>query len=108
MEPTLRPGDWLLVDPSAYVARPPYVGELVVARDPRSPGRWLVKRVAAVTAGGELHLVGDHPAHRQESALERVPHELVVGRPWLRYWPLTRFGRIGWAAALTAEPGDRA
>jgi hypothetical protein len=108
MEPTLRAGDWLLVDPSAYIDRPPGVGELVVARDPRSPARWLVKRVAAVAADGELHLVGDHPAHRSESGLERVPHEFVVGRPWLRYWPLTRFGRIGSAAGPAAEVSDRA
>ncbi|HUG47062.1 MAG TPA: S26 family signal peptidase [Candidatus Limnocylindria bacterium] len=93
MEPTLRAGDWLLVDPLAYGRRTPQVGELIVARDPRLPARWLVKRVAAVDRQGRLTLAGDHPSHRQDD-LPAVERQFVVGRPWLRYWPPGRIGRL--------------
>ena len=94
MEPTLADGDWLLVDPLAYSARFPRVGELVVITDPRDEGRLLVKRVATVTDDGVASLVGDHPAHADEQDLGEVDPDAVVGRPWLRYWPFERFGPI--------------
>lgn len=95
MEPTLRAGDWLLVDPQAYARRPPASGELVVVRDPRAEERWLVKRVAAVRNDGPLALAGDHAGHAGEAALAEVAASLVIGRPWLRYWPPQRWGRVG-------------
>ena len=96
MEPTLRDGDWLLVDPEAYARRPPRSGELVVARDPRSADRVLVKRVAAVeNYGATLGLAGDHPAHAEDgTAGVSVAASSVLGRPWFRYWPSERFGRV--------------
>jgi nickel-type superoxide dismutase maturation protease len=93
MEPTLRAGDWLLVDPQAYRRRNPQAGALVVVRDPRQPERWLVKRVTSVDRDARLSLAGDHPAHASE-ALPPVEPDLVVGRPWLRYWPPDRVGRL--------------
>ncbi len=93
MEPTLRAGDWLLVDPLAYAARSPQAGELIVARDPRAEERWLVKRVAGVAVDGSVSLSGDHPAHAADD-LPPVPHSHLIGRPWLRYWPPARLGRL--------------
>ncbi|MDQ3938410.1 MAG: S26 family signal peptidase [Chloroflexota bacterium] len=96
MEPTLRAGDWLLVDPLAYRIHRPRAGELVVAADPRLPSRWLIKRVAAATGDGKLVLVGDHPRHAIDGGGDplRVEPAALLGRPWLRYWPLSRFGRL--------------
>ena len=51
MVPTLRPGDRLLVDPSAFHERLPAVGDLVVLVDPEEASRWLVKRVVGVGPG---------------------------------------------------------
>lgn len=94
MEPTLRDGDWLLVDPAAYALRLPEPGELVVAHDPRAPDRLIVKRVALQVDGG-LSLAGDHPAHAEEAAdIGPVRPEAIVGRPWLRYWPPRRAGLL--------------
>jgi nickel-type superoxide dismutase maturation protease len=94
MEPTLHDGDWLLVDPDAYRDRLPAAGELVVAHDPRAAERLVVKRVATARADG-LMLAGDHPAHALESEwLGPVTREAIVGRPWLRYWPVNRAGLI--------------
>jgi nickel-type superoxide dismutase maturation protease len=95
MEPTLHNGDWLLVDPDAYLLRSPRPGELVVVRDPRASERLLVKRVAKVEAAGGFLVGGDHPAHATDvRTIGLVAGSTVVGRPWLRYWPPERFGPV--------------
>ncbi len=95
MEPTLFAGDWLLVDPGAYQRRPPRAGELAVARDPRSANRVIVKRVIASEADQRLTLAGDHPAHADDAErIGAVEQSAVLGRPWFRYWPPSRLGRV--------------
>jgi nickel-type superoxide dismutase maturation protease len=95
MAPVLLPGDWLLVDPEGYRRRAPRAGELVVVPDPRGRDRLLVKRVAAVTSDGRLELAGDDPDRSTDSrTFGPADPELVVGRPWARYWPPRRVGRI--------------
>jgi phage repressor protein C with HTH and peptisase S24 domain len=95
MEPTLRDGDWLLVDPDAYVHRRPRPGELIVAHDPRAAGRVIVKRVATVEGAEFLHVAGDHPAHVEDViSIGALLPSAVIGRPWFRYRPLDRFGPI--------------
>ena len=97
MRPTLRPGDWLLADPEAYADVAPRVGDLVLVPDPRQPRRLLVKRVAEVHDGGrELFVAGDaHDASTDSRAFGSVASSTVEGRPWFRYWPPRRLGRIG-------------
>jgi nickel-type superoxide dismutase maturation protease len=95
MEPALEPGDWLLVDPDAYRGRAPAPGELVLAPDPREPGRLLVKRVASIDVDGHLELLGDAPAASTDSRhFGMIDPAGVRGRPWFRYWPLGRVGTI--------------
>ena len=95
MEPTLREGDWLLVDPDAYRSRSPRPGELIVAHDPRAEGRVIVKRVATVEADERLSIAGDHPAHALDAGLMGpLVASAVIGRPWFRYWPPDRIGPI--------------
>ena len=96
MRPTLEPGDWLLVDPEAYRDVPPKVGDLVLVPDPREPSRLLVKRVAEVhDAGRELFVTGDkHDASSDSRSFGSVSTETLGGRPWFRYWPLGRVGRV--------------
>jgi len=95
MAPTLLPGDWLLVDPKAFrSASAPRVGELVLHHDPRDPDRLLIKRVGAVEAG-RLVVHGDAPdASTDSRTFGAVDPALVVGRPWFRYWPPSRLGRL--------------
>jgi nickel-type superoxide dismutase maturation protease len=91
MAPTLRPGEWLLVDPLAYRDAAPAVGDIVVAPDPREPDRLLVKRVATVAADGSLELRGDAPdASTDSRTFGPLPSSAVTGRAWARYWPLRR------------------
>jgi nickel-type superoxide dismutase maturation protease len=96
MAPALEPGDWLLVDPDAYARVPPAAGELVLMADPREPGRLLVKRVAEVHDDGRALLVQGDAADESTDwrAFGPVETSAVEGRPWFRYRPLRRFGRV--------------
>lgn len=94
MEPTVRAGDWLLVDPDAWVDHSPGPGDLVLAPDPREDDRLLIKRVASVDPDGSLRLAGDDPDHSTDSrAFGPVDPASVAGAPWFRYWPPRR---VGW------------
>ena len=93
MEPTFRDGDWLLV---RRLRRPPRRGEVVVASDPREPGRLLVKRVHAVTNAG-VSVRGDHAdpdASTDSRQFGPIPGSAVLGHAVLRYAPLRRFGLV--------------
>jgi phage repressor protein C with HTH and peptisase S24 domain len=106
MEPTLRPGDWLLVWRGLGPVRPgsagpadmgtgnpgsggrPRIepGQLVIARHPDRPDLLLVKRAARRVPGG-WWLESDNPAaHAVDSrSFGAVRPELIEGRVLLRY-----------------------
>jgi nickel-type superoxide dismutase maturation protease len=86
MQPTLEPGDRLLVVRTRRVRG----GDLVAVADPRYPGRLLMKRVAAVQ-GGWVELRGDNPAASTDSReFGAVPVSEVRGRAVRRYAPSDR------------------
>jgi signal peptidase I len=114
MEPTIREGDWLLVDPTT--TRWPRRGSVVVFHEPDS-GALAIKRIAGlpgtrvpfhvgylVLADDEAWLLADADTTRTfEAGLGEpvdsnrygpVPVALLVGRVWFRYAPLRRLGRI--------------
>ncbi len=74
----------------------PVPGDLVLVPDPREPARLLVKRVSEVHDGGrELFVTGDARDRSTDSrAFGSVGTTTVEGRPWFRYWPLRRLGRV--------------
>ncbi len=107
MLPSIRPGDWLLVDPT--VTRWPRRGSVVLFRDPLDDGL-SIKRVGArpgerVAFGGgflelapdEAWLVADATPALAEAAgfgapidstrFGPVPVSALVGRAWFRYGP---------------------
>jgi signal peptidase I len=115
MEPGIREGDWLLVDPTTD--RWPRRGSIVAFHEPDS-GALSVKRVAGTPGDrvpfrdGYLELADDEawlladasPAKTGEAGLGApfdsrsfgpVPVALLVGRVWFRYAPLRRIGRLG-------------
>jgi nickel-type superoxide dismutase maturation protease len=93
MEPTLRPGDWLLVRRAVRPGRPVRVrpGQIVIATHPGNPGMLLVKRVAWPERGG-WWLAADNPAAGgvDSGKLGAIPAGLIEGRVVWRYWPLRR------------------
>ena len=89
MAPTLLPGDRLVAVPMASTRS----GQIVAARDPRSPDRLLVKRIRAVAPDG-IDLRGDRPEASTDSRhFGPVPSALIVGTVIYRYHPP---GRAGW------------
>jgi hypothetical protein len=105
MLPSLRPGDFLLLDPTTR--RWPRRGSVVVIREPGSDVL-AIKRIAArggdhvAIDGGLVHLdadeawlLGDAPGVSVDSrAYGPVDADRIVARAWLRYWPLRRIGRV--------------
>jgi nickel-type superoxide dismutase maturation protease len=84
MEPTLRPGDWLLVRRTRRV-RP---GQVVLARHPERPGMLLVKRAGHLLPAG-WWLVSDNPeavGAVDSRSFGPVPATLIEGRVLGRYW----------------------
>jgi signal peptidase I len=70
----------------------PYLYATVVGGEPEATeadpdlGTWSVPE-------GELFLMGDHRANSADSrAFGTVPVDNVIGRAWLRYWPIETFG----------------
>jgi hypothetical protein len=67
----------------------------VLVADPRSPDRLLVKRVGSVSAEGAIEVVGDARwASTDSRAFGPVDGSAVLGRPFFRYWPPRRLGRV--------------
>lgn len=103
MAPTLLPGDRLIV-----VRLAPRTGDVVLAADPRDPGRELVKRVANIDAFG-VTLRGDNLAASTDArAFGAIPADRVRWRAVLRYWPLRRAGPIPAAPPFLDEGGEDA
>ncbi len=103
MAPTLLPGDRLLV--ARLPARP---GDVVVAADPRDPGRELVKRVVALDAFG-VTLRGDNPALSTDARdFGAIRADGIGWRVVGRYWPLERAGRLAAAPPIDDEGGEAA
>jgi signal peptidase I len=105
MEPALRSGDWLLIDPT--VRAWPRRGAIVVFREPVS-GLLAVKRVAArpgdrvrISEGwlrlgpDQAWLIGDNT----ESSIDSrrygpVQLDALLGRAWFCYYPVGRIGPL--------------
>ena len=96
MAPTLLPGEWLVVERRTYMRRPPRVGEIVLAADPREPSRELIKRISAVDPRSKLvELTGDSPdASTDSRTFGELPTHTIRWRVVARYYPLGRIGRL--------------
>lgn len=85
MRPTLKPGDYVLVNRWAFRFHPPSPGDLVVVQDPQEPARFLVKRVSERTPTGAIRLAGDNEGTSRDSrAFGPVAMDRIIGKVWLR------------------------
>ncbi len=82
MQPTLQPGDRLIVLRWSRAR----AGDLVVLRDPAYPERLLVKRVAGRTADGSYVVEADNANVGSDTRhLGPLAHDLLVGKVVWRY-----------------------
>lgn len=91
MEPTLRPGDWLLVWRGLRRSRPLRIrpGQIVIAQHPARGDLLLVKRATGLEPGGWF-LESDNATAAgvvDSWSFGPVPAGLIRGRMLLRYWP---------------------
>lgn len=85
MEPSLHPGDYVLVSRWAYRRRDPQSGDIVVLRNPEAPGQFLVKRVMSGDRLIGFFVLGDNGARSRDSRqFGMVPRHLIVGKVRLR------------------------
>ena len=85
MQPLLKAGDEVLVDPGAYRRSDPQVGEIVVARHPSRTDVRLIKRVAAVV-NNRYVLKGDNPAESTDSrSFGPVSAQHILGKVTHRF-----------------------
>jgi signal peptidase I len=124
MEPVIREGDWLLVDPTTD--RWPRRGSIVAFLEPDG-GALSIKRIAGGPGDrvpfrdGYLELADDEAwlladATPEETAAAGygepidsrsygpVPVALLVGRVWFRYAPLRRIGRPDHRVVAERDP----
>ncbi len=95
MLPTLRPGDFVIVDTRPHRSWTPGSGDIVLARDPRERERTLVKRVSRCEDGGAAWLLGDNPGSSADSrTFGALPPEYILGEVRWRYWPLNSGPRL--------------
>ena len=81
MQPTLLPGDMVLVDPRAFRMSGPLVGDIVLARHPYERDVSIIKRVADITLEGRLVLHSDNPRVGSDSRqFGTISQERLIGR----------------------------
>jgi signal peptidase I len=91
MQPTLRPGDRLLV--SGWL--PVRVGDVVVYRESAGGSASGVKRVAAILGADGLDVRGDNVNVSHDSRhFGPLPRASVIGRAFYRYLPADRRGSL--------------
>ena len=81
-------------DGEVYVNGTALVEPYLFANTPGDPAEPTVASQESWTVpAGELFLMGDHRANSEDSrAFGAVPVSQIIGRAWLRYWPINVFG----------------
>jgi nickel-type superoxide dismutase maturation protease len=83
MIPTLRAGDYVIVNKLSYLFKKPSRGDIIVFRHPEN-GRFLIKRIAEVE-DSEYFVLGDNKEFSTDSRhFGAINKNLVVGKVWLQ------------------------
>lgn len=81
MEPTLRHGDYVLVNKLAYVFGKPAKGDMIVLKHPKEKNKLLIKRISAVRNSDEYFVVGDNKNYSKDSRhFGSIDKDLIIGK----------------------------
>jgi len=102
MIPNFENGDYLIVDEVSYQFRRPERGDVVVFRYPKNPSQFFIKRIEGLPgetvgnitlASDEYYVLGDNTTASSDSRYwGPVKENLIIGRAFLRLWPVASLG----------------
>jgi len=82
MEPTLKAGDYVMINKLSYLFRKPSEGDIVVFKHPNAES-FLIKRIAEVK-DSEYFVLGDNREFSTDSRhFGAISRNLIVGKVWL-------------------------
>jgi len=83
MEPTLKAGDYVMINKLSYLFRRPSIGDIVVFRHPSDNQNFLIKRIAEVK-DSRYFVLGDNREFSTDSRhFGSIGRNLIVGKVWL-------------------------
>jgi len=81
MQPSLKPGEEVLVDLKCYDSGMPQVGDLVYLQHPLRSDTLMFKRIASIEDDGRFTVLGDNPGASSDSRhFGRVAKENIKGK----------------------------
>ncbi|MEK9161506.1 MAG: signal peptidase I [Patescibacteria group bacterium] len=106
MEPTYNNGDYLIVDEASYLLNDPKKDDVIIFRYPKDPKVFFIKRIIGLPneeilingkdiklKDDEYFVMGDNRDFSSDSRIwGPVPRKLIIGRSFLRLWPLNKIG----------------
>lgn len=80
MEPTLKSGDYIIVNKLAYIFKKPSKGDIVVLKHPKDKNKFLIKRISD-TGYSKYFVVGDNKNYSTDSRhFGAINKNLIVGK----------------------------
>lgn len=106
MEPTFDSGDYLIVDELTYRFSEPQKNDVVIFKYPLDPSKFFIKRIIGlpgetihfegrkITLGEkEYFVMGDNRPNSSDSRKwGALKEDFLVGKAFLRLWPLNKIG----------------
>jgi nickel-type superoxide dismutase maturation protease len=83
MEPTLKPGDYVIVNRLAYLFGKPSKNDVIVLKHPQQKEKFLVKRIAEIR-DSEYFVLGDNTEFSKDSRhFGPIKRNMIVGKVWV-------------------------
>jgi len=81
MEPTLKPGDYAIVNKLAYIFSKPSKDDIIVFKHPKEKNKFIIKRIYLATTNDEYFVVGDNKDYSSDSRhFGAIKKNLIVGK----------------------------